>query len=318
MTALRFKRRTVLRGFLRGAAVTVGLPALEAMFNSNGTAHADGGALPRRMGIFFFGNGVRLKFWTPAEIGAGWKLTPSLEPLQEVRDYINVVSGMNVMTGNGQGHHSGTVGILSGAPYSPPKFNGRSTFSAPSIDQVAANEIGKTSRFKSLEVGVCHGVKFVEGTTLGYLSHNGPDSPNPPEYEPHAFFTRLFGGGAAAPTASPAATPDKAALLRKSVLDAVLSDINGLRGQVSAFDRTRLDQHTDNIRRLETRLTSRPAASCASAKDPGVVSGPVSHEPMEEVTNAMSQLLAMALSCDQTRVFSMMFSGSVGQHIFWP
>ena len=78
MTALRFKRRTVLRGLLQGAAVTVGLPGLEAMFNSNGTAHADGSALPRRLGVFFFGNGVRLKFWTPAEIGAGWKLTPSL------------------------------------------------------------------------------------------------------------------------------------------------------------------------------------------------------------------------------------------------
>ena len=32
---------------------------------------------------------------------------------------------------------------------------------------------------------------------------------------------------------------------------------------------------------------------------------------------AMSDLVAMAFACDQTRVFSIMFSGSVGSTVFW-
>ena len=182
-------RRTVLRGLVGGVAVGIGLPPLEAMFNGNGTAYAQGTPIPKRLGVFFWGNGVKLDRWTPANTGTTW--TPSLElaPLMPVKDYVNVVSGMNIKTGNERGHHAGTVGILSGAPMiSEPHPNSAyaSTFSAPSIDQVAANVIGKTTRFKSLEVGISKRVDNVEGTTLQYLSHSGPDSPNPPEYDPAA------------------------------------------------------------------------------------------------------------------------------------
>ena len=62
----------------------------------------------------------------------------------------------------------------------------------PSIDQVAAKAIGTTSQFASLELGISTRVNGNEGTTLHYLSHSGPDSPNPPEYDPGKLFTRLF------------------------------------------------------------------------------------------------------------------------------
>ena len=112
-------RRTVLRGLVGGVAVGIGLPPLEAMFNAHGTAYAQqsGGtaAIPKRLGVFFWGNGVKLDRWTPANTGTAW--TPSLElaPLMPVKDYVNVVSGMSIKTGNERGHHAGTVGILSGA-----------------------------------------------------------------------------------------------------------------------------------------------------------------------------------------------------------
>ena len=48
-------RRDVLRGMLGGAAVSVGLPPLEAMFNLSGTAYAAGGGFPLRFGLFFWG-----------------------------------------------------------------------------------------------------------------------------------------------------------------------------------------------------------------------------------------------------------------------
>ena len=104
--------------------------------------------------------------------------------------------------------------------------------------------IGKDSRFKSLEVGISPRVNGGEGTTLKYLSHNGPDSTNPPEYDPVKVFDRLFGAGFTA--AGGYATPvvDATLALRKSVLDAVLVDLTACARRVSTADKVRLDQHT--------------------------------------------------------------------------
>ena len=51
-------RRTVLRGILGGAAIGIALPPLEAMMNPSGTAYAGGAAIPKRFGVFYWGNGV--------------------------------------------------------------------------------------------------------------------------------------------------------------------------------------------------------------------------------------------------------------------
>jgi hypothetical protein len=316
-------RRTLLRGIAGGTAVAVALPTLEAMLNGNGTALAQGEALPRRLGIFFWGNGVRLAQWTPQDTGAAWTPSPELEPLASVKDYINVVSGMDIKTGNERGHHAGCVGILSGAPMIPqpaPNSNYVSTFSAPSIDQVAAAQIGQTTRFRSLEIGISRRVVKGEGTTLWYLSHNGPDNTNPPEYEPRALYDRIFGTGFTAPSAMPVV--DHTVALRRSVLDAVRQDIGDLKKRVGALDTQRLDQHFENIRALENRLelmgtTGPVGASCALPSAPAEIDDENNREDITARMTAMSELVAMSLACDLTRVFSVMFSGSVGGTVFW-
>ena len=326
MRKLILNRRTVLRGALGGVGISVGLPPLEAMFNANGTAYAQSNAaIPKRLGLFFWGNGVKLDRWVPSTTGAGWTPSPSLQPFATagVKDYVNVVSGMNIKSGNERGHHSGLTGIMSGAaliaePH--PNSNYVSTYSQPSIDQVAAGVIGTTTRFKSLEVGVSKKVVDGEGTTLHYLSHNGPDSFNPPEYNPVNVFNRLFGTDFVPPMGG---TPvvDVTKTLRKSVLDAVLADMNTLKGRVGATDKIRLDSHMNNVRSLENRLVSAtptlPPGSTACVR-PAQPTKPSTSggEPIKATNKAMSDLIAMSLACDQTRVFSVMFSGSVGYTVF--
>jgi len=326
MRKFMLNRRTVLRGALGGVGISVGLPPLEAMFNANGDAYAQSNtAIPKRLGLFFWGNGVKLDRWVPSTTGAGWTPSPSLQPFATagVKDYVNVVSGMNIKSGNERGHHSGLTGIMSGAalvaePH--PNSNYVSTFSQPSIDQVAAGVIGTTTRFKSLEVGVSKKVVDGEGTTLHYLSHNGPDSFNPPEYNPVNVFNRLFGTDFVPPMGG---TPvvDVSKTLRKSVLDAVLADMNTLKGRVGATDKVRLDSHMNNIRSLENRLVpatpTLPPGSTACVR-PAQPAKPSTSggEPIKATNKAMSDLIAMALACDQTRVFSVMFTGSVGYTVF--
>jgi len=319
MSTLKINRRTLLRGTLAGTVVSLGLPPLEAMFNANGTAYAQGAALPRRLGVFHWGGGVKHDRWNPTTTGPAYALSPELAPLQPVKEYISVVSGMSVKTGSLQGHHSGAVGILSGCPMVTQPANGapfRSTFSAPSIDQVAAAVIGKTSKFKSLEIGISKRINGGEGTTLQYLSHNGPDNPNPSEFDPIKVYDRIFGAG----FTPPGGTVDATLALRKSVLDGVLADMNRLRAQLGAADRTRLDQHTQNIRSIESRLVggmgTTPAA-CKLPTKPTAIASPNNKEALEELTKVMSDLIAMAFACDQTRVFSMNYSGPTNGTLFW-
>lgn len=312
---LRINRRAVLRGLAYGGAISVGLPVLECMLDSSGKALADGTALPKRFGVFFWGNGLRMAKYLPSSVGA-YTLTETLAPLMNVKDYVSVVSGYDIKTGNERGHHAGCVGILSGAPMISQDPKGApyaSTFSAPSIDQVVAASAGMSTRFKSLEVGISKNVTTGEGTTLRYLSHNGPDNPNPPEYSPKALYTRVFGTGfTAAGGQAPAIDPKLA--LRKSVLSAVREDATDLRKRLGKSDQVRLDQHFESIRALENQITSveqapPPPSSCSAPMAPADSPG---DSKLTSTNASMANLVALSLACDQTRVFSYLFSGSVG------
>jgi hypothetical protein len=324
-------RRTFLRGSVAaGLSVSIGLPLLEAMLNGHGTALAqDGSALPKRFGVFFFGNGrgVEADKWRPTGSGAGW--TPSLElaPLMDIKDYVSVVTGMNARLANSpQGHHKGSAAILSGYDFvTQPKNNApyRSTFAKPSIDQLAAAAIGKDTAFKSLELGVSRRVVNGEGTTLQYISHNGPDSGNPAEINPSAVFERLFANGA--PTgpggmASPVSEALRA--LRASVLDTVKGDLAAMNERVGAADKIRLEQHTEAIRAIEKRLQAAgpggmTVPACDDPMEPAAITAENNREPIAERMSAFGDLLALAMSCDMTRVFSIQFSGSAGGPVFW-
>ncbi|MAY79155.1 MAG: hypothetical protein CL930_00035 [Deltaproteobacteria bacterium] len=306
-------RRTLLRGFMQGAAVSVALPPLEAMFNLSGTAYACGGGLPLRFGLFFWGNGNLPELWTPTGEGSSWELSEQLEPLAPVKDLISVVSGMSIKTGNLIPHHSGKAGILSGAPLKVYE-NGREdgTFEIPSIDQVIAAEIGGDTIYRSLETGVLPG-------TDG-CSYNGPNNRNPPELSPYAFYERLFGASFREPGEDGVVDPRLA--LRRSVLDSVMDDITRLDARVGAADKIRLDQHFTGIRELELRLArlqeDPPSLeACTRPIEPELDFPEIEGRPqIQAVHRAMTDLIVMALACDQTRVFSHWFSDPLTNKLY--
>lgn len=312
----KLSRRHVLRGMTAaGVATSIGLPLFDHMFDDNGTAMADGGPIPRRFGVFFWGNGVIPERWIPGDTGPGYTLSEQLASLAPVKDWVSVVSGMDIKTGNERGHHAGTVGILSGAPMiSQPPVGGAgyaSTFSAPSIDQVIARVVGGETFFPSIEYGVHDGAPGSEGTTLKYLSHNGPDSVNPPEYSPSALFSLIFGDTFRAPDEAPEVDPTLR--LRRSVLDAVLADSRDLERRLGRVDQIRLERHMDGIRQIEMQLArlemEEPEPYLEGCMRPGMPGDPGGD--LRERNRLMAQIMAMALACDQTRVFSNLFSGSV-------
>lgn len=294
----RVSRRRFLRGILGGTAVTVGLPIFGAHLNFNGTALADGSAFPSRFGLFFWGNGVVPYRWVPEGTGTDWIPSDQLEPIAHLRDHFSVVTGLEVKVPNIIPHNSGAGGILTGKPVVA-RGGEAYTFAGPSIDQVIAAEIGGDTRFRSIEFGAEPG---------GGRSYNGPDNRNPPESSPLALFDRLFGEGFREP--GDTSEPDPRLALRRSVLDAVVEQANDFRRELGSEDQLRLDQHLQGVRDLEVRvarLQEDPPelAACMRPDQPLDAYPPIEGRPqIREKNRAMCDVIALAMACDQTRVFS--------------
>jgi len=306
----RLSRRAVLRG----AGAIVALPALEAMLGTYGTAYADGTPLPLRFGVFFFGNGVIKSRWVPAEVGAAWSLSEELSPLANVKDSLNVASGREIKVIDRRGHHNGAAAILSATPFIALPPNGApysSKFGGPSIDQVAADVIGLATPIKSLQLAVSKRPEMEQGPTVQFVSHRGPDAPMAPEVSPAALFTRLFGGGLAT---------DPRTRVRLNALDAVRDDARRLQQRLGASDRARLDAHLTAISEARREiLAAAPTGGGACAIPPPVTQANADvngSEPLQAVSRAMSDLLALAWACDLTRVVTFQHHGATSSTVF--
>lgn len=303
-------RRAVLRGLARGALVTVALPPLEAMFDVNGLAYACDGVLPVRFGLFYWGNGNQPDRWTPTDEGSLWTLTEQLQPFDGLQHLISVVTGLEVQFANESPHGTGQAGLLTCAPLSDQ--NSDSSFTAPTIDQLIAAEIGGETVYRSLETAA-------HSSTSG-RSYNGPNSQNPAESNPYALFERVFGDTFREPGET--ATIDPTLGLRRSVLDGVMGDLDALMGQVGAEDKARLEQHFDGIRDLETRLArleeDPPELEACLKPDAPDESYPdqEGRPQLSAISRVTCDMLAMALACDQTRVFSHWFTDPINDLLF--
>ena len=298
-------RRTLLRGLMRGTAVGIALPALEAM-TGRGVAHAQ--ASPDRFGVWFWGNGVKADRWVPTTTGAGWTPNEATAPLLPVRDYVSVVSGCEIKTAT-HPHHSGMTGILTGQRYhqlGTVRDTIATTFAGQSVDQIAADAFEGLSPFRSLELGVTRFRGTDEGSTFQHLSHNGPNNFNASEYSPRRVYERLFGVPA----------DPQLNLVRASVLDAVGGQVGQLSRRLGHADQLRLEQHLDSLRTLETRLEA-DIGACTFGDPVTDIPDVEGLEQIAEKSRVMSSLLALALACDLTRVFSVQYSTCGSGVIFW-
>ncbi|MCB9779836.1 MAG: DUF1552 domain-containing protein [Alphaproteobacteria bacterium] len=301
-------RRTFLRSVLGGVAASVALPPLEAMLGVNGTAWAGGEELPTRFGVWFWGNGIKPDRWVPSTTGSGWSPSVELDGLAGLTDYVSIASGCEIKTAT-HPHHSGMTGIMTGRKYyqvGTTRDTIVSTFASQSVDQLAADFYSGQTPFRSLELGVTRFRGTDEGTTFQHLSHNGPNSPNPSEYDPVAVYNRLFG----------VTTDVRVDLARQSVLDHLGEQVIRLHGRLGHSDQVRLEQHLDGIRTLELQLSAERGAcgvpdSVSSWPD---VDG---QEQIEQQNRTMSELLALALACDLTRAFSVQWSTAGSGVVVW-
>lgn len=297
-------RRGILRGVAAGVGATVALPLLDCMLNVNGTALASGAPLPLRFGTWFWGCGMNPSRWNPTAIGANYEITPELKPIESIRSQISVLSKFDVLLDGKSNfvHSSGNLGIRTGQAPAQADQN-----ELPTIDVLVADAVGTSTRFRSLEL-------TASGNPRHSYSRRSTSVVNPSEGSPVAFYTRLFGPDFQDPNAADF-KPDPAVMLRRSVLSSVSDDRARLVSEVGATDRARLDEYFTSVRQLEQQLELQlqkppPAQACAIPQKPG--DAPVGQDIEVSTTNhrVLAELLVMALACNQTKVFNMVFSDS--------
>src|SRR3954454_11117436 len=112
---LKFSRRHALKGMLSGVGVSLWLPVLDVMLDENGTAFAAGDPLPTTFGIFFWGNGIYPgSNWTPTSTGDGtaWQLPPALSDFANLKEYMTMLTGLDMLSAEFKGHGWGVVYVL--------------------------------------------------------------------------------------------------------------------------------------------------------------------------------------------------------------
>jgi hypothetical protein len=313
---LRVSRRFALQGAVGGIGVSLWLPILESMCNDNGTAFAQGEPIPTSFGIFFRGNGHYPPDWTANGTGSGdsWQLPKNLEAFAALKADMTYVTGLDMLDAMFKGHGWGTVYLLAGGDgnvctvtsdidqYREHEYEtSRATQYQPTIDQLIADAVHTNEPLKSLETGVLPFRGIDMGTVKDNLAHRGPNNFLPPERDPTKLFNTLFGTGA------PGEPADISNSLRRSVLDAVLEEAKSLKTTVGSNDAKRIDSHMEGIRALEMglpRTEDGGAPSCVAPTAP-----PTTLADMTATSQALNRLIAAAVACNLTRVYTHLWSG---------
>ena len=266
------------RRFLLGTGIALSLPAFESF--AAGTATNES---PRRLVCV----GNHLGFYPgnffPKAAGKDYVPTSTLKPLEAHRDDLTVFSHLDHGLNGG---HKAVQGFLTSIKKEEaagfPEKN-------VSLDQAAAEHVGSSTRFPSINTGITNGTDMC-WTRAGVHV--------PPINNPATLFRGLFVNS---PQGEREAERTRLKY-RASVLDALRDSASALNRTLNAADRDKLDQYLTSVRDVERRLQM--------SKE--WIDRPKPKSPIDEVLNAERQhidqvalfydLVALALQTDSTRV----------------
>jgi hypothetical protein len=266
---------------------------------------------PVRIAVLYMANGVNTSQWTPQGQGRDFQLSPTLEPLRDLKDQLLVISNLwNAAANTGDGHYAKESSLLTCTTITK-TLGVDINIHGPSMDQVAAQRAGSETPLPSLELGIepeSTGVDANVGYSRVYGCHiawSGPTTPLSRETSPRSVYRRLF--RAASPSGDSAAQDTL-------LLDRVLDQSKRMRSKLGVADQVRVDEYLAIIRSLETRMerandpkrTWKPLVPVGSSPEPA--EAPPTHQ---EHVRLMLDLIALALQSDTTRITTFMFGNAV-------
>jgi hypothetical protein len=289
------------RTFLRGAGTVLALPLLDAMIPAMRADRLTAAAPVRRLGFIFYTLGVDEARWRPKGEGGDYQLSEALAPLAPHRNKFLVLSGLSSDPDRTKAgfHDRALASFMTGVE--PTKGT---VHVGISVDQVAAQVLGKETQFASLELSTEY------NSNLGGVSFRSATNPLPFEPNPRRVFERLFGEGG---RIDPAAAAERQAADRSS-LDTVMARIAELKARLGPGDRRKLDEYLQSIRDIERRiqvaLEKKPAALPEMSRPAGVP------DSWPEHVKIMFDLQVLALQADLTRVWTFMYAREASSMTF--
>lgn len=315
------------RGFLRGLGACLALPAFEAFLPRAMAASAGAPALattatgaPLRMAFLYFPNGAIQDKWNPTGSGRNFQFGQTLSPLEALKHRVQVISGLehrNAEAGaDGAGDHARANGtFLTGVRVK--KTAGSDIFAGVSVDQIAAQHIGRSTRFASLELS-CDPHRKSGGCDSGYscayeanLAWRSPTSPLSPESNPRLVFERLFGSG---PPGQRAATLAQRREQQRSILDFVMDDAKAVQKGLTHRDKDKLEEYLTGVREIEQQIVT--AERFSKVPDPKIAAPEGIPTAYDEYIKLMYEMMALAFETDSTRVATMLLAHDGSNRVF--
>jgi hypothetical protein len=282
LTRKHLSRRTLLKG--SGAAIA--LPLLDAMVPAR-TALAQTAAAPRpHLGFVYFPHGALQNEWEPSKAGRGFEFPFILEPLEPLREYVTVVSGLRNKGGESGSPHGITEETWLNAV--SPGRRKADTGVGVTVDQIAARHLGKETPLPSLEL--C-------GEPGGVISFRTPEQALPMEGNPRKVFYSMFGQGDT--------KEERQAILKttNSLLDYVRESTASLNRKLDAGDRAKVSDYLDSVREIEIRARKLEESAESMGSLPDAPIGPP--EDFGELLDLQFEMIALAWQTNRTHVASM-------------
>jgi hypothetical protein len=258
MSAIKISRRSVISRVAAGG-LAAGLTPLLPVFEKRAEAQA----LPRRLLMVYWSGGTAFGNYLPTGTETNWEMSTPMKALEPYKQKITIYSNIRRAQDNAKGsHQAGTSGIWTAA-----RMLGTGTdkwVSHPSIDSIIQKEVPQQTEIPVFNLDC---MSQDPGNLRGNTTYGMDCRPIHGEMDPSRAFDRLFtngiippptttgGGGAPDPTAG-----EKLRAQRKSVLDLVRFELGALQSRLGGQDRKKLDQHLEQLRSAETRLSAPVAA----------------------------------------------------------
>ncbi|HSH94428.1 MAG TPA: DUF1552 domain-containing protein [Roseimicrobium sp.] len=283
------------RTFLRAAGISLALPWFDVLAADPKRPASEATRSPRRMVCICAPLGLHPDNFIPQQAGRDYTPSPYLELLQDHREDVTVISGLQHAGMSSSFAHQASASFLTGIPGA-----GRPGFrNAISLDQFAAEHIGTQTRFPSLALS---------GEGAGGLSWTRTGALIPADNSPSRVFARLFLEGKADQVQEQMRRLENG----RSILDDVRQQAKSVRSRMGNEDREKLDEYLTSVRELEQRMVN--DESWARKPKPKV-----DVKPPTDISNAadligrtrlLFDLTHLALQTDSTRLITIMLAGS--------
>jgi len=253
-------RRSVVRRMAAGT-LAAGLSPLMPIFEQKAEAQTGANA-PKRLLLIYWSGGTAFSNYLPAGTETAWNMSPQMKALEPFKQKITVFSNIRRSQDNAKGsHQAGTSGIWTAA-----RMLGTGTgawVSHPSIDQIINKMVPQQTPIPVFNLDA---MSQDPGNLRGNTTYDMECRPIHGEMDPSRAFDRLFTDGLVPPTGAPTdpSAGDKLRAQRKSVLDLVRNELQTLQMRLGGQDRKKLEQHLEQLRGAELRLTA-PAGAAGGA-----------------------------------------------------